>query len=197
MDQRSREDRRSGLTAPWNRATVTSGSERGNHHATDRKHDDHRRAVARCAERLRGKRRRSEGYAEGSRCRDVVDPHGQDQARRVPGPDQGHDLRRVRPFQRQGLVLLADRLLRGRRRRLCRLHVRRSERGAGRARVLPGEVDEPDRPYKAYVHVAATSTSVVCGLPSEDLRATKTIRWRPAGRLHGTVDRAPDTGWTT
>src|SRR4051794_32170192 len=77
------------------------------------------------------------------------------------------------------------------------LHVRRSERGAGRARVLPGEVDEPDRPYKAYVHVAATSTSVVCGLPSEDLRATKTIRWRLAGRLHGNVDRAPDTGWTT
>jgi len=55
----------------------------------------------------------------------------------------------------------------------------------------------PDRPYKAYVHVAATSTSVVCGLPSEDLRATKTIRWRLAGRLHGNVDRAPDTGWTT
>ena len=53
----------------------------------------------------------------------------------------------------------------------------------------------PDRPYKAYVHVDATKTSVVCGLPSEDLKRSKTIRWRVAGRLHGTVDRAPDTGW--
>jgi hypothetical protein len=27
------------------------------------------------------------------------------------------------------------------------------------------------------------------------MKTTKTIRWRVAGRLHGTVDRAPDTGW--
>jgi hypothetical protein len=54
-----------------------------------------------------------------------------------------------------------------------------------------------DRPYKAYVHVDATAQSVVCGLPSNDLRTTKTIRWRLAGRLHGTVDRAPETGWNT
>src|SRR5262245_20578908 len=55
----------------------------------------------------------------------------------------------------------------------------------------------PDRPYKAYVHVDATAKSVVCGVPSDDLKTTKTIRWRLAGRLHGTVDRAPDTGWNT
>jgi hypothetical protein len=55
----------------------------------------------------------------------------------------------------------------------------------------------PDRPYKAYVHVDATKTSVVCGLPADDLKTTKTIRWRLAGRLHGTVDRAPDSGWNT
>jgi hypothetical protein len=55
----------------------------------------------------------------------------------------------------------------------------------------------PDRPYKAYVHVDATKTSVVCGVPADDLKATRTIRWRVAGRLHGTVDRAPDTGWNT
>jgi hypothetical protein len=53
----------------------------------------------------------------------------------------------------------------------------------------------PDRPHKASVHVDATKTSVVCGLPSADMKTTKTIRWRVAGRLHGTVDRAPDTGW--
>jgi hypothetical protein len=53
----------------------------------------------------------------------------------------------------------------------------------------------PDRPYKAYVHVDSTARSVVCGVPSDDLKTTKTIRWRLAGRLHGTVDRAPDSGW--
>jgi hypothetical protein len=53
----------------------------------------------------------------------------------------------------------------------------------------------PERPYKAYVHVDATKRSVVCGLPARDLKTTKAIRWRLAGRLHGTVDRAPDTGW--
>ncbi len=53
----------------------------------------------------------------------------------------------------------------------------------------------PDRPYKAYVHVDATKRSVVCGLPARDLRTTKAIRWRLAGRLHGIVDRAPDSGW--
>lgn len=55
----------------------------------------------------------------------------------------------------------------------------------------------PDNPYRAYVHVDARSTSVVCGLPSAQLKTTKTLRWRLAGRLHGTVDRAPDTGWNT
>ena len=55
----------------------------------------------------------------------------------------------------------------------------------------------PADPFKAYVHVDSTNRSVVCGLPSKDLKATKTIRWRLAGRLHGTVDRAPDTGWNT
>jgi hypothetical protein len=54
-----------------------------------------------------------------------------------------------------------------------------------------------DRPFKAYVHVDATARSVVCGLPAKDVRATKTIRWRLAGRLQGTVDRAPDTGWNS
>lgn len=53
----------------------------------------------------------------------------------------------------------------------------------------------PDRPYKAYVHVAVTNKRVVCGLPARDLKQTKDIRWRLAGRLGGTVDRAPDTGW--
>ncbi len=55
----------------------------------------------------------------------------------------------------------------------------------------------PDHAHKAYVPVDATSTSVVCGFPSADLKTTKRVRWRVAGRLHGTVDRAPDTGWNT
>ena len=53
----------------------------------------------------------------------------------------------------------------------------------------------PDRPFRAYVHVAATHTRVVCGLPARDLHTTKSVRWRLAGRLHGVIDRAPDTGW--
>jgi hypothetical protein len=53
----------------------------------------------------------------------------------------------------------------------------------------------PDRPYKAYVHVAVTHTRVVCGLPARDLKQTKDIHWRLAGRLGGTIDRAPDSGW--
>jgi hypothetical protein len=53
----------------------------------------------------------------------------------------------------------------------------------------------PDRPYRAYVHVAATDTRVVCGLPERDLRTTKAMRWRLAGRKGDVIDRAPDTGW--
>jgi hypothetical protein len=53
----------------------------------------------------------------------------------------------------------------------------------------------PDRPFKAYVHVAATHTRVACGLPARDLKQTKDIRWRLAGRLGDTIDRAPDSGW--
>jgi hypothetical protein len=53
----------------------------------------------------------------------------------------------------------------------------------------------PQRPFRAYVHVAATNTRVVCGLPARDLHMTKSVRWRLAGRLHGAIDRAPDTGW--
>jgi len=53
----------------------------------------------------------------------------------------------------------------------------------------------PDVIYKAYVPVTATSTRVVCGLPRHDLKRTKDIRWRIAGRLNGLIDRAPDTGW--
>ena len=52
-----------------------------------------------------------------------------------------------------------------------------------------------DRPYRAYVHVAATDTRVVCGLPERDLRTTKAVRWRLAGRKGDVIDRAPDTGW--
>jgi hypothetical protein len=53
----------------------------------------------------------------------------------------------------------------------------------------------PQRPFRAYVHVAATNTRVVCGLPARDLHMTKSVRWRLAGRLHGAIDRAPDRGW--
>lgn len=53
----------------------------------------------------------------------------------------------------------------------------------------------PDLIFKAYVHVAVTDTRAVCGLPAHDLRMTKAIRWRLAGRLHGVIDRAPDKGW--
>jgi hypothetical protein len=53
----------------------------------------------------------------------------------------------------------------------------------------------PERPFRAYVHVAATNTRVVCGLPARDLHMTKSVRWRLAGRLHGVIDRAPDSGW--
>ena len=148
MDQRSQRDRRSGLTPPANRGTVAFGSQRGRCHATHRKHGDHRSVVARRAQRVRSQRRRSEGHAEGTRHRHVVDPHGEAEAGRVPRPDQGLDVQRVRPVQRQGLVLLADRLLRRRRRRLRRVHVRRPERGARRATVLLGEVHEPRPPLQ-------------------------------------------------
>ncbi len=53
----------------------------------------------------------------------------------------------------------------------------------------------PDVIYKAYVPVAVTDTRVVCGLPRHDLRMTKAVRWRLAGRMGDTIDRAPDTGW--
>lgn len=53
----------------------------------------------------------------------------------------------------------------------------------------------PDVIYKAYVPVTATSTRAVCGLPRHDLKTTKSIRWRVAGRLNDLIDRAPDTGW--
>ena len=53
----------------------------------------------------------------------------------------------------------------------------------------------PDVIYKAYVPVTATHTRVVCGLPRHDLKMTKDVRWRVAGRLNDLIDRAPDTGW--
>jgi len=53
----------------------------------------------------------------------------------------------------------------------------------------------PDVIYKAYVPVATTDTRVVCGLPRRDLKMTKDVRWRVAGRLGDLVDRAPDSGW--
>lgn len=53
----------------------------------------------------------------------------------------------------------------------------------------------PDVIYKAYVPVTATDTRVVCGLPRHDLKTTKDVRWRVAGRLNGLIDRAPDSGW--
>jgi hypothetical protein len=53
----------------------------------------------------------------------------------------------------------------------------------------------PNLTYRKYVHVAATATRVVCGLPARDLKTTKVIRWRLAGRLGDVIDRAPDSGW--
>ena len=53
----------------------------------------------------------------------------------------------------------------------------------------------PDLIYNTYVHVDATDTRVVCGVPRGDLKMTKDVRWRVAGRYKGIVDRAPDTGW--
>ena len=53
----------------------------------------------------------------------------------------------------------------------------------------------PDVIYKAYVPVTATDTRAVCGLPRHDLKMTKSIRWRVAGRLNDLIDRAPDSGW--
>jgi hypothetical protein len=43
--------------------------------------------------------------------------------------------------------------------------------------------------------VTATDTRVVCSLPRHDLKMTKDVRWRVAGRLNDLIDRAPDTGW--
>jgi len=53
----------------------------------------------------------------------------------------------------------------------------------------------PNRPYHAYVKADATSHRFVCGLPRHDLRMTKSVRWRLAGRFKGIIDRAPVTGW--
>jgi len=53
----------------------------------------------------------------------------------------------------------------------------------------------PDVIYKAYAPVTATDTRAVCGLPRHDLKMTKDVRWRVAGRLNGLIDRAPDSGW--
>jgi len=53
----------------------------------------------------------------------------------------------------------------------------------------------PDVIYKAYAPVTATDTRAVCGLPRHDLKMTKDVRWRVAGRLNGLIDRAPDVGW--
>jgi len=53
----------------------------------------------------------------------------------------------------------------------------------------------PDVIYKAYVPVTASDTRVVCGLPRHDLKMTKDVRWRVAGRLNDVIDRAPDSGW--
>jgi hypothetical protein len=49
--------------------------------------------------------------------------------------------------------------------------------------------------YKAYEKVATSDTRVVCGVPRGDLKMTKDVRWRVAGRYKGIIDRAPDTGW--
>jgi hypothetical protein len=53
----------------------------------------------------------------------------------------------------------------------------------------------PDLVFKAYVHVAVSAKRLVCGLPRHDLKMTKAVRWRVAGRYEGIIDRAPDTGW--
>jgi hypothetical protein len=53
----------------------------------------------------------------------------------------------------------------------------------------------PDLVYNTYVHVDTTDTRVVCGVPRGDLRMTKDVRWRVAGRYKGIIDRAPDAGW--
>lgn len=53
----------------------------------------------------------------------------------------------------------------------------------------------PNLVYKAYEKVDASDTRVVCGVPRGDLKMTKAVRWRVAGRYKGIIDRAPDTGW--
>jgi hypothetical protein len=53
----------------------------------------------------------------------------------------------------------------------------------------------PDVIYKAYVKASTTATRFVCSVPRHDLRMTKDVRWRVAGRLKGVIDRAPDSGW--
>jgi hypothetical protein len=49
--------------------------------------------------------------------------------------------------------------------------------------------------YKAYVHVAVSDNRIVCGLPKHDLKMTKPVTWRLAGRMGDVIDRAPDSGW--
>jgi hypothetical protein len=53
----------------------------------------------------------------------------------------------------------------------------------------------PDLVYNAYEKVDASDSRIVCGVPRGDLKMTKSVRWRVAGRYKGIIDRAPDTGW--
>jgi hypothetical protein len=53
----------------------------------------------------------------------------------------------------------------------------------------------PARVYHAYEKVDTSSDRFVCSVPRHDLKITKSVRWRLAGRFDGIVDRAPDTGW--
>jgi hypothetical protein len=48
---------------------------------------------------------------------------------------------------------------------------------------------------KDYVTAVVSGNRATCAIPRHDLRVTKPIRWRLAGRQDGVVDRAPDVGW--
>jgi hypothetical protein len=56
-------------------------------------------------------------------------------------------------------------------------------------------VQRPNGAQKTFVTVRVVDDVARCWIPRHLLTIDKSIKWRLAGRLHGVVDRAPDTGW--
>lgn len=52
-----------------------------------------------------------------------------------------------------------------------------------------------DHSGNVYGRVKQGDASFLCGFPSRFVKTTHDVRWRLAGRMEGTIDRAPDSGW--